>query len=402
MLNSKGERELCYVAKVEEIKPLEGYDRVEYARIGSGWWCVVKKGDFQVGDLAVYFEVDSKLPEKECFEFCAKYKYKVKTQRLCKVISQGLLMHPRDLGLTNLNEGDFLTKQLGVTYYEAEDNARKADVSKYTSMKDRHKKFFKTKLGKWLMAREWGRKLCFFFLGRKKDKKKDWPNWVVKTDEERAQNCFNQMKSFNTSWYSTEKIDGSSTTFTMKQAKPKKREMLVCSRNVVYDSPEKENKNYYKDTEGNVYLEMAEKYNMREVLNYILDTHPTYDFITIQGETYGGKIQQRNYGPEHKLAIFNVIYQDNGKAPVRLNPIQMVDFIKDVNQNLNKVGDKSLCTVPVLGEIDLPETCEDMLKLAGGNSLVDGGMREGIVLRSVDGTHSFKAVDNNYLLKYHG
>ena len=43
MLNNNNERELCYVVKVEEIRPLEGYDRVEYARIGAGWWVVVRK-----------------------------------------------------------------------------------------------------------------------------------------------------------------------------------------------------------------------------------------------------------------------------------------------------------------------------------------------------------------------
>ena len=187
MINPKtNQRELVYVTHIVNITPLEGYDRVEYAQIGDGWKCVVKKGDFQIGDLAVYFEIDSKLPETEVFEFCAKYKYRVKTQRLCHVLSQGLVMHPRDLGLTNVKEGDFLTEKLKVTYYEPEDNARKADINKYTSMQARHKKFFKTKFAKWFMKREWGRKLMFFFFGKKKDKKIDWPSWVIKTDEERC------------------------------------------------------------------------------------------------------------------------------------------------------------------------------------------------------------------------
>lgn len=395
MLNKKGQRELAYGVKVEEIKPLEGYDRVEYARIGSGWWCVVKKGDFKVGDVAVYFEIDSKLPEKPEFEFCARYNYRVKTQKLCKVLSQGLLMHPRDLNLKDVKEGDFLTEKLEVTYYEAEDNTRKADVSRYTSMKARHQKFFKTKLGKWLMKREWGRKLCFLFLGKKKDKKIDWPKWVVKTDEDRAQNVFNQMKSLNLKWIVTEKIDGSSTTFTMKQDKPKKRKLLVCSRNVVFDKPEKEEKNFYKDTDGNVYLEMAEKYHIDELCNKILDNHKDWEFITIQGETYGGKIQQRDYGKEHRCAIFNIIYKKDGDAPVRLNPIEMHKFLLDYEEF-------ELEGVPVVDTISLPETCEEILKYAGSEtSRVDNNMREGVVLRSLDGKWSFKAVDNNYLLKYH-
>lgn len=544
MLNKKGQRELAYGVKVEEIKPLEGYDRVEYARIGSGWWCVVKKDDFKVGDIAVYFEIDSKLPEKPEFEFCARYNYRVKTQKLCKVLSQGLLMHPRDLNLKDVKEGDFLTEKLEVTYYEAEDNTRKADISRYTSMKARHQKFFKTKLGKWLMKREWGRKLCFLFLGKKKDKKIDWPKWVVKTDEDRClganvkittdkgliriadivnkklpvkvkswnsinnqieykkildyqsykknpklleirvpfsigaknrgrtilctpdhkfftpkgyveadklnigdevytvekfqqterllpikiidikeqhtrkytydievadnhnffangvlthncQNVFNRMKSLNLKWIVTEKIDGSSTTFTMKQDKPKKRKLLVCSRNVVFDKPEKEEKNFYKDTDGNIYLEMAEKYHIDELCNKILDNHKDWEFITIQGETYGGKIQQRDYGKEHRCAIFNIIYKKDGDAPVRLNPIEMHKFLLDYEEF-------ELEGVPVVDTISLPETCEEILKYAGSEtSRVDNNMREGVVLRSLDGKWSFKAVDNNYLLKYH-
>jgi hypothetical protein len=58
-------------------------------------------------------------------------------------------------------------------------------------------------------------------------------------------------------------------------------------------------------------------------------------------------------------------------------------------------------TVPITGKIILPETCDELLADAGGESRIDGGMREGIVLRSPDGLHSFKAVDNNFLLKYH-
>ena len=274
-------------------------------------------------------------------------------------------------------------------------------------MQARHKRFFKTKLGKWLMRREWGRKFCFFFLGRKKDKKTDWPKWVVKTDEERCQNCFNQMKSMSSVWMVTEKIDGTSTTFTMKQAKPKKRELIVCSRNVVFNTPDKESRNFYKDSDGNVYLEMAEKYNIEKVMNDILNNHPDWDFITLQGETYGGSIQRRNYGKEHRLAIFNIIYQENGKAPVRLNPLEMREFLDDypykvVANEYNMADFYCIPTVPYIGEMELPDTCDELLSLCGGKSLIDGLMREGIVLRTVDAEHSFKAVDNEFLLKYHG
>lgn len=399
MLNPKtNQRELAYIVKIDEVRDIEGVNN--QVAVVNGWTVFVKRDEYKVGDLAVYIEIDSKVPETAPFEFLEKYKYRVKTQKFVKglVLSQGLLMKPDVVGLTKCELGDFVTKQLGITYYEPEDNARKADLSKYTSMQARHKRFFKSTFGKWLMRRAWGRKVCFFFLGKKKDKKTDWPAWVVKTDEERVQNCFNQMKAKDISWIVTEKIDGTSTTFTMKQGKPKKRKMLVCSRNVVFDKPEKEDKNYYRDSDGNVYLEMAEKYHMDAVLNHILDENPNYEFITIQGETYGGGIQKRDYGPEHKLAIFNVIYKENGKAPVRLNPVALTAFIQRMNLKTFELE-----SVPVLDvDYKLPDSVEALLQYAGSEkSRIDCGMREGVVFRSQDGQHSFKAVDNNYLCIYH-
>ena len=88
-----GERALAYVVAIDEIKPIKGYDRVEYART-NGWWVVISKGDdLKVGDLCVYFEIDSRVPSTdERFAFLAKRDYRIKTQKMCKVISQGLLM----------------------------------------------------------------------------------------------------------------------------------------------------------------------------------------------------------------------------------------------------------------------------------------------------------------------
>ena len=392
MLNNKGDRELAYIVSIDEIRNIEGVNN--QVAVVNGWTVFVKRDEYKAGDLAVYIEIDSKVPETGVFEFLSKYKYKVKTQKFVKglVISQGLLMKPEDLGLKNYALGDFLTEKLGITYYEAEDNARKANISRYTSMQTRHKKFFKTKLGKWLMKREWGRKLCFFFLGKKKDKKTDWPSWVVKTDEERCQNCFNRMKALDIKWHVTEKIDGTSTTFTMKQGKKGKRKLIVCSRNVVYDWPA-------KDVEGNVYLEMAAKYHMDVVLNTILNMQPNFEYITIQGETYGGSIQKRHYCDDHRLRIFNFIYKVKDEAPTRLDPILLRDYIEVLNEEYGF----GLDIVPIVKHgYELPETIEELLAYAGSEpSLIDGGMREGIVLRSGDGIYSFKAVDNNFLLKYH-
>ena len=42
IINDK--RALAYVVTIDEIKPIEGYDRVEYART-NGWWVIISKSD---------------------------------------------------------------------------------------------------------------------------------------------------------------------------------------------------------------------------------------------------------------------------------------------------------------------------------------------------------------------
>lgn len=243
MLNSANERELAYVVLIDAITPIEGYDRVELAHVG-GWTVVVGKGEFKAGDPAIYFEIDSQLPEVEPFvnmEFLTKKKYKIKAQKMCKSLSFGLLMSATNFGWTiyhdefeedtyiidkenrshsTKDESRFLTKQLGVIYAVAEDNARKANSEdKYKKMARRHPKLFSKQPFRWLMRRNWGRKLLFFLFGKKKDKKTGWPQWVTKTDEERIENMTYLLKDKSAKWIATEKIDGTSTTFTLKRGR---------------------------------------------------------------------------------------------------------------------------------------------------------------------------------------
>ena len=417
MLNAEGNRELAYVVTIDEIRPIEGYDRVEHARVG-GWWVIVRKDQFKVGDLAIYIEVDSKVPEKEPFMFLDKRNFKVKTLKMCKVISQGLLMSAEDFGWTVENQndeniiftgkaqhpgeeyfkvGDFLTAELGITYADVADNKRKANsADKYKLMAQRRHKLFSKQPFKWLMKRAWGRKLLFIFFGKKKDKKNAWPVWVAKTDEERCQNMPWLFPGTDEEYFATEKIDGTSTTFTMKGF-GRKREFFICSRNVVFDKPDK---NCFYDT--NVYVEMAEKYKIEDNLSLLLD-HECYlgnecinnniVFVTLQGETYGEGIQKRDYGlNEHRFMAFNLIIGYEDGFVRRFNPREMTEILTALE----------IPCVPIVDEhFKIPETCDDLLALAGGPSEVDGGMREGLVFRSYDGTKSFKAVDNNFLLRFH-
>lgn len=409
MLNKDNQRELAYVVIVDDVTAIPGYDRVELAHVG-GWTIVVGKGEFKAGDPAIYFEIDSQLPEVEPFtnmEFLAKKHYKIKTQKMCKSLSQGLLMSAANFGWEAVavdgyvyikdknnivhfvdNDSRFLTEQLGVTYAVPEDNVRKAaSADKYKLMARRHGKLFAHQPFRWLMQRDWGKKLLFFFFGRKRDKRAAWPAWVQKTDEERVQNIpyiLNQKGP----WVATEKIDGTSTTFTMRRHKGvfgTQYEFLVCSRNVVFDKPDK--KCFY---ETNVYTEMAEKYNIENVLKTLLTDHfPKAEWVTIQGETYGAGIQNRDYSiTGHDFYAFNLVVDGKG----RLGTLEG-----------RAILDKyQIPWVPVLDDhFMMPDTVDELLAIANGVSSVDELEREGIVFRTPDGKQSFKAVSNAFLLKYH-
>ena len=410
MLNKDEKRELAYVVIIDEILPIEGADRVEQAVVG-GWHIMVRKGQFEPGSAAIYFEIDSRVPETEPFKFLEAKNYKIKTQKYFKgkVISQGLLMAAEDFGWTIQveplgevrteviiddkgkahypdDESRFLTEKLGVTYAVDEDNTRKAaSADKYKKMVQRNGKLFSHQPFRWLMKRNWGKKLLFLFFGRKKDKRGAWPAWIKKTDEERVQNMPWILENKNP-WIATEKIDGTSTTFAIKKGKKpfEKDEFYICSRNVVFDTPEK---GCYYDT--NVYTEMAEKYNMKEVLTTLLTLFPRADYIILQGETYGAGIQKRDYSKkDHDFMAFNLIMSHTG----RWNTVDMEELLKKYN----------IPCVPIINNnFILPDTVDELLSYATGNSVVDGKMREGIVFRSLDGSQSFKAVSNEFLLKYH-
>lgn len=409
MLNKNGTRELAYIVRVDAIEPIEGRDRVESAIVG-GWTIMVRKDQFHPGDLGIYFEIDSQVPEKEPFMFLESKHFKIKTQKYRtpngQFWSQGLLMHPSDFGwITAERENDnystmviekngtihqidddsrFLTSTLGVIYAVSEDNTRKADSEdKYKKMTQRHAKLFKNPIVRKIMRYDWGRKVMFFFFGRKKDKKTGWPEWVKKTDEERVQNMPWVLQNKDP-WIATEKIDGTSTTFTMKRSKHKKFDFYICSRNVVFDKPDKTC--FY---DSNVYIEMAEKYHIEDTLREILLSHPEFDWITLQGETYGAGIQKRDYSLNgHDFMGFNFITSVDG----RWNSIE-------ASKLMFKYG---VPWVPIINEnFILPDTVEELLAIATDKSVVDGGMREGLVFRSQDGSQSFKAVSNEFLMKYH-
>ena len=99
-------RKLATIEKIENISPIEGADFIERASI-RGWQIVIKKGDHKVGELIIYMEIDSLLPERPEFEFLRPRGFRIKTIKLKNQISQGIIFP-----LSILEEaGEIMTKE---------------------------------------------------------------------------------------------------------------------------------------------------------------------------------------------------------------------------------------------------------------------------------------------------
>lgn len=382
---------------------------------------LVRKDQFKKGDLGIFIEVDSKVPEIKEFDFLASKHYKIKTQKFCKgtVLSQGLLMGFEDLPeYFNLNvdgwlymkngnptkgketidylvqEGDCLTDFLGIKYSVAEDNRRKANINKYTGMVQRHQNLFKKNpIIKWLYKRKWGKELLFIFLGKKNDSKTAFPTqfaFIHKTDEERVENLVPDILSDKREWIQTLKIDGTSSTYILERKKSlfkPKYEFYVTSRNVRQLTPDQAN--WHSKDGDNVYWEMAFKYNIENVLKDMLEQHPDWQYVCIQGETCGIGVQGNPHKlPDTRLYVFNLIDSVKG----RWNSFEAMKELTKYN----------IPFVPIINlSYILPDTLEELKAQADGKvDIKDGeGLREGFVYRSKDGITSFKNVSNQYLLE---
>jgi RNA ligase (TIGR02306 family) len=126
---------VCYIATINEIKPIEGADNIELAVVG-GWNCVVKKGIHQVGNMVVCITTDAVIPT-ELSEMLGVANYlrngsRVRTVRLRGVYSECLIIElhsisqlwPKLPGVFVLEiehywqEGDDLMELLNISKYE--------------------------------------------------------------------------------------------------------------------------------------------------------------------------------------------------------------------------------------------------------------------------------------------
>ena len=258
------------------------------------------------------------------------------------------------------NLGDDVTEILGIKQYEPTMD----DDKEVTS--SQHKK----KYPKFLMRFKWFRSLVL-----PKKTKGGFPSFISKTDEERIQNMPWILKG-KQEWIATEKIDGQSGTFALVKHKGWFRttyEYIVCSRNLRLNS--KDNSSYWQ---------VSDKYQIENALHNMIGDR---EWIAIQGECIGPKIQKNKYGVKDcDLYVFNLIYP-SGRVGSKL--------ARSVCEN------KGLNFVPIVDEhVILPDTVDEVLAYAHGKSQLADTLREGIVFRTKDGKQSFKAVDPEFLMKW--
>ena len=341
------ERKLASVRKITNLTPIEGADKIELATIDAWKVVVAKDVNHKVDDMVIYCEIDSFLPVKEEFEFLRKSSYKkmgdqegfrLKTIKLRGQVSQGLILPITVLNPEGTNiyvdpfEGLDVTDMLGIVKYEPPIPAELA--GKIKGM---------------------------------------FPSFLHKTDEERIQNLVSEYESYkeknkeDVKFYVTEKLDGSSATFYIKDGM-----FGVCSRNLEL-----------LETEGNSFWRVARELKLEESLVSLGKN------ICLQGELIGESVQGNPYKIKGQTVRFfngfNIDTQEN---------IPFLEFV-ELTQKMN------LTTVPILDyDFTLPETVENMLEYADKKSELNSNLdREGIVVRSYDRTISFKVISNKFLLK---
>ena len=332
------ERKLASVVKIVDIQPIPGADAIVVATV-KGWKVVVKVNEYKVGDLAVYYEIDSFLPIRPQFEFLRKSSYKrmassegfrLKTIRLRGQISQGLLT-PIPEGISNPREGDDLTEALDIVKYEPPIPAQLAGKIKGT-----------------------------------------FPSFIPKTDEIRIQNFESEVgfSPVGERAYVTEKLDGTSFTCYFNNGV-----FGVCGRNWELS-----------ETSDNSLWRMANLLQLKEKMT----KHGKN--IALQGELVGAGINGNLYGlSDHRLFFFTGYDIDKGRR-MFFDELEWVLF--GLQLQMVPVLEKYGFVIPNESNI-----VDYMLKYAEGKSVLNMEVdREGVVVRGLEREFSFKAISNTYLL----
>ena len=184
-------------------------------------------------------------------------------------------------------------------------------------------------------------------------------------------NDLETWKSDNLLWEVTEKLDGSSMTVYVFD-----EDEGVCSRNL-----------NLKETDTNSLWKLARKYDM------IGKIRATGRNLALQGEIIGEGIQGNPYKLKGQdFYLFDIYDIDQGKY---LTPHERHDLVETM-------GIKHVPWISFTRAM-LDDTVETLLHEAEGKSqLCATTEREGLVFKSHDAKHSFKAISNKFLLKSGG
>lgn len=350
---------LASVQKIINIEPIPAADSIVKATV-LGWEVVVKKDEFNIGDLCVYIQIDTIVPEVEQFDFLRERKYRVRTIKLRKQISQGLIV-PLPKG--KWKEGDDVTDIIGVKKFE------KPDTNPERFEKPRMpKRWYK----KWIYLFKYNFLYKIFPSLRKKQRSKFPTHLVGITDEERIQNMPQVLHQYAGRLFVVSyKLDGSSITIIHNKVLGKSK-FRVCSRK--FELHDKRN-DWYKVFENTKFKD--------EVLK-LVGYFKTNDII-VQGECIGKFNGNHHNLQSEQIRLFNIYV--NGK---RLN---QKDFIEVCLKN-------NIPHCPKYKEVILTHSMEEILKESEIKDLLNPSVDvEGLVWRCVDDNFSFKVLNNKYLLK---
>jgi RNA ligase (TIGR02306 family) len=343
-------RKLASIRTIDSIDPIEGADAIEVATVG-GWKIVVKKGEFAVGDLAVYLEIDSWVPTelapflskgKEPREFEGIKGERLRTVKLRGQLSQGLLLPLSEV--TKFGPDQDVGFHVPVTWAEGEDVTEALGIKK------------------------WERPMNAQLAGMARG---NFPSLIPKTDQERIQNLKKEIANAAAAGMQfevTEKLEGSSMTVYLIDGV-----FGVCSRNLDL-----------KETEGNAFWATARELDIEGKMREIPDGE-----WAIQGELIGPGIQNNIY--KLSKTEFHVFDVYNIKSGEYLTPVFRRALIE-------RMG---LTHVPVLlvdKDLGVGSVDEILQWAEGASKLNDKVEREGIVFKEVNGGMTFKAISNLYLM----
>ena len=339
-------RKLASIRRIADILPIEGADAIEVAVV-DGWKVVIKKGEFAIGDSAIYLEIDSWVPHEiapflskghEPREYNGVKGERLRTVKLRGQVSQGLLLN----------------------YWDFPDVVKEFHKTRIVDPNDIDASFDVTDI---LGIQKWEAPIPAQLQGQAKG---TFPSSLIpKTDQERIQNCFRDIeKKGDVTYEVTMKLDGSSTTIFRWEG-----ELRVCSRNMELKIND-ENKD-------NTFVAMALE---------IGDRIP--EGFALQGELMGPGVQGNREGfKDHKFFVFDV-------------------FLIKEHKYAGPAYRRALCQeygfehVPVLGVAwKAPESVDSGLDIADGSS-INHKIREGLVWKcNEDPSFSFKTISNQFLLK---